>query len=245
MADSSSCSVARTSARRRVRLDILIAALAFAMVLLAAAVPAFAGQASTGELFFYPCTDCHPVTMVPGPGGTEHPSRPLPNGMTGHKIVLESHDKLGTAADAGVACLTCHDDPSKNPGKLKIAGGGLIDIKGDISLVCYQCHEAKYKEFKQGTHGKHFASCVAAGCHDPHTPNYIYVSPLKPFLGTGFQIRAVGANRVPFKPLMSPPLPPATTNPTWFLIVVAVGLFLVLVIVVWLAAPPIRERLKR
>lgn len=245
MADSSSCSVARTPKERRARLRIPIVAFVFAAVLLATAVPALAGQASTGELFFYPCTDCHPVTMVPGPGGTEHPSKPLPNGMTGHKIVLESHDVLAAGGDVGIACTTCHDEPSRNPGKLKIAGGGLIDIKGDISLVCYTCHEAKYKEFKQGTHGKHFASCVVAGCHDPHTPNYIYVSALKPFLGTGFQIRAVGADRVPFKPLMSPPLPPATTNPVWFLIVVAVGLFLVLGIVVWLATPPILERLKR
>ena len=245
MADSSSCSVARTSGGQRVRFRIPIAALMFATVLLATAVPAFAGQASTGQLFFSPCTNCHPVTMVAGPGGTEHPSRPLPNGMTGHKIVLESHDVLAAGGDIGIACLTCHDDPSRNPGKLKIAGGKLIDITGDISLVCYTCHEAKYKEFKQGTHGKHFASCVAAGCHDPHTPNYIYFAPLKPFLGTGFQMRVVGANRVPFKPIMSPPLPPPTVNPTWFLIVVGVGLFLVVVIVVWLAAPPIRERLKR
>ncbi|HEY5506969.1 MAG TPA: cytochrome c3 family protein, partial [Coriobacteriia bacterium] len=153
-------------------------------------------------------------------------------------------DKLG-AGDTDAACLTCHDDPGRNPGKLKIAGGKFVDITGDVSLVCYQCHEAKYKEFKQGTHGKHFASCVAAGCHDPHTPNYIYVSPLRPFIGTGFQIRAVGANRVPFKPLMSPPLPPATTNPTWFLVEIWVGLFLVFAIFIGLAAPPILERLKR
>jgi hypothetical protein len=218
--------------------------LAFAAIVLAMAAPAFAGQASTGQLFFFPCAQCHPVTMVPGPGGVEKPSHPLPNGMTGHTIVLETHDKLG-GGDTDAACLTCHDDPTRNPGKLKIAGGKFIDIKGDISLVCYTCHEAKYKEFKEGTHGKHFDSCVAAGCHDPHTPNYIYVSPLKPFLGTGFQIRAVGRGRVPFKPIMSVPLPPPTVNPTWYLIVVGVGLFLVLVIAVWLAAPPILERLKR
>jgi hypothetical protein len=58
-------------------------------------------------------------------------------------------------------------------------------------------------------------------------------------------MRVVGADRVPFKPLMSPPLPPPTVNPTWFVIVVGVGLFLVLVLAVWLVAPPIRERLKR
>jgi hypothetical protein len=136
------------------RLSLIFAAVVFATLLLAPAVPAFAGQASSGELFFYPCTNCHPVTMVPGPGGTEHPAKPLPNGMSGHRIVLEGHDKLGNPDDA---CLVCHDDPARNPGKLKIAGGGFVDIKGDISLVCYRCHEAKYREFKAGTHGKHQA----------------------------------------------------------------------------------------
>jgi hypothetical protein len=245
MIDSSSCSSARPHGGWRARSRLLLLPSLLAVVLLSIAVPAFAGQASTGELFFYPCTDCHPVTMVPGPvPGTEVPSHPLPNGMTGHKIVLETHDALG-AGDIDTACLTCHDDPLKNPGKLKIAGGKFVDVKGDVSLVCYPCHEAKYKEFKQGTHGKHFATCVAAGCHDPHTPNYIYVSPLTPYLGTGFQIRAVGADRVPFKPLMSPPLPPPTITPMWYLISVAVGLAMVFAIVLWLAVPPIVGRLKR
>jgi hypothetical protein len=244
MAEPLSCLAADLGRGRLTRPRFILAVAVLLCAVLLPVTGAFAGQASTGQLFFYPCTNCHPVVMVPGPGGTEHPSKPLPNGMTGHTIVLESHDVLGNG-DLDAACLTCHDDPSRNPGKLKIAGGKFVDITGDVSLVCFTCHESKYREFKQGTHGKHFASCVAAGCHDPHTPNYIYLAPLKPFLGTGILMRAVGADRVPFKPLMSPPLPPPTVNPTWFLVVVAVGLFLVLAMVVWLAAPPIRERLKR
>jgi hypothetical protein len=181
--------------------------------------------------------------MVPGAGGVEHPSKPLPNGMQGHKIVLEAHDKLGSATSD--ACLVCHDDPSRNPGKLKLIDGTLIDITGDISLVCYRCHEAKYHEFRQGTHGNHKESCVAAGCHDPHTPNYIYAGPVKPFVGVGFQFKGVGQARVPFKPLMAPPLPPPTVNPTWFLIAVTVGLLLVLALLVRLVGPVVVERLKR
>jgi len=217
--------------------------LLFVVLVFSPAAAAFAGQASSGQLFFYPCISCHPVNMVAGPGGTEHPSKPLPNGMQGHKIVLEAHDKLGSATSD--ACLVCHDDPSRNPGKLKLIDGTLIDITGDISLVCYRCHEAKYKDFRQGTHGNHKESCVAAGCHDPHTPNYIYAGPVKPFVGVGFQFKGVGQARVPFKPLMSPPLPPPTVNPTWFLIAVAVGLFLVLALLVRLVGPVVVERLKR
>jgi hypothetical protein len=241
MAASQSRSAARpTVAGLRRHFAALVVAL-LAVVLFVPATQAFAGQASSGQLFFYPCTSCHPVTMVPGPTpGSEQPSKPLPNGMQGHQIVLEAHDKLGEEA-----CLVCHDDPTRNPGKLRLVGGGLIDVAGDVSLLCYQCHEAKYKEFRAGTHGKHQESCTAAGCHDPHTPNYIYAGPVKPFLGVGFQFKGVGQQRVPFKPLMSPPLPPPTVNPAWFQISVAVGLVLVLALLVGLVGPVVLERLKR
>lgn len=188
-------------------------------VLIASAIPAFAGQASSGELLFYPCTTCHPVTMVPGPTpGSEKPSKPLPNGFTGHKIELAGHDKLGAEA-----CLSCHDDPAKNPGKLKLADGTLIDIKGDTALVCYRCHSTKYKEWKAGTHGKHKPSCVAAGCHDPHTPGYIYAQPLLPFIGSGFQFKVL-SERALLMPLAQPAFAAPTVIPMWFVALVIVGL---------------------
>jgi hypothetical protein len=143
--------------------------------------------------------------------------------MSEHKITLEGHDALAAGGDIGVACLTCHDDPARNPGKLKIAGGGFVDIKGDISQVCFTCHSTKYAEFKAGTHGKHQASCVAAGCHDPHTPEYIYAPPLLPFMGTGFQFKVLPV-RQPFTPFAGPaPVPPVET-PLWFVIAAIVGL---------------------
>lgn len=202
--------------------------------------PAIAGQASTGKLLFYPCTDCHPVTVDKVTG---KPSHPIPIDFKGHGIVLEGHDVLGKDE---AACLTCHDDSEHNPGLLRAVDGTRIDVKtGDIARLCQKCHFEKYNQFKQGTHGKHLASCVAAGCHDPHTPQYIYVGPLAPFLGTGFQIKAVGQEREPFRPIMPPPLPPATVTPLWYQIVAGVGLFLVLVIVVGLVRPAVVERLKR
>jgi len=223
-------------ARNLVALSILV----LAAVLFSPPTPALAGQASSGTLLFYPCTKCHPVTIDEVTG---KPSHAIPIDFKGHKIVLESHDVLGKGAEA---CVVCHDDAEHNPGLLHAVDGTLIDVKtGDIARLCQKCHFEKYDEFKAGIHGKHYASCVVAGCHDPHTPRYIYVSPLKPFLGVGFQIKPVGADRVPFKPLMSPPLPPPTTNPTWFLIVVGVGLFLVLAIVIGLVGPVVRGRLKR
>ena len=116
-----------------------------------------------------------------------------------------SHDVLGKG-DA--ACLVCHDDPAKNPGMLKLADGSLVDIKGDVAAVCFRCHSTKYKEWKAGTHGKHQGKCTAAGCHDPHSPGFMYAQPLRPFVGNGFQFQVL-SERTAFTPLMAPAPPPA------------------------------------
>lgn len=195
---------------------IAVAAVA-AVAVFSLAAPVFAGQASSGELLFYPCTNCHPVHMIPG---TETPTRPLPNGFTGHEIKLQGHDVLGKGE---AACMACHDEPTRNPGKLKAIDGSLVDITGNIALVCYRCHSTKYKEWKAGIHGKQKPSCVAAGCHDPHTPQYMFAPGLMPFVGTGFQFSPVG-DRQPFAPLAPPAPTPATIVPAWFFGIIALGL---------------------
>jgi hypothetical protein len=214
MSAASSCTNRRLLGHAA-RGGLLVAALVFA-ALLGSALPAFAGQAASGQLLFYPCTSCHPVTEIPG---TEKSSRPLPGGFEGHAIVLEGHDALGKGH---AACPVCHDDMTRNPGKLKTADGSLVDIKGDVALVCYRCHSTKYKEWKAGTHGKHLGKCTAAGCHDPHTPGFIYAGPSMPFTGTGFQFKVL-SKREPFMPLASPAPPPLVEIPAWFFGVVALG----------------------
>lgn len=210
---------ARSACPTRDRLNrrILSATVFLLVLVLLPAATALAGQASSGELFFYPCTSCHPVHLVPG---TQKPIGALPNGFQGHQIVLQGHDKLGVGNGA---CLVCHDDPTRNPGMLKTADGSLVDIKGDVALVCYRCHSTKYKEWKAGTHGKHQAKCTAAGCHDPHTPQFIYAAPLLPFVGSGFQFRVL-SQREPFSPLAPPAPAPPVQIPSWFLALGAVGL---------------------
>jgi hypothetical protein len=240
MAVSSWCwpeRLVRDPLRRAALAGAILALLGLALL---PATPAVAGQASTGKLLFYPCTDCHPVTVDKVTG---KPSHPIPIDFKGHGIVLEGHDVLGKDE---AACLVCHDDSEHNPGLLHAVDGTPIDVKtGDIARLCQKCHFEKYNQFKEGTHGKHLPSCVAAGCHDPHTPEYIYVGPLTPFLGTGFQIKAVGRDRVPFRPIMPPPLQPPTVTPLWYQIVAGIGLLLVLAIAVGLARPAVMERLKR
>lgn len=216
MIESSSRLEADPTTGRATRPAVALAALVFLLITFLPSA-AFGGQAASGELFFYPCTSCHPVTMIPG---TDQPSKPLPNKFMKHEIGLIGHDQLG-AGDA--ACLACHDDPSRDPGKLKLADGSLIDVKGDVAQVCFRCHSEKYREWKAGTHGRHKDKCTASGCHDPHTPGFIYAEPLRPFVGNGFQFQVL-AKRAAFTPLMSPPLPPPVLEIRWFTYMVAVGL---------------------
>lgn len=211
---------------RRVPLGLaVLGAITFVLALTGPAAVS-AGQSSTGELAFYPCTQCHPVTV----DAEGRPSHDLPIGMEKHRVTLEVHDVLGTDE---AACLACHDDPSRNPGMLILPDGSLVDITGDVSRVCQTCHMEKYREWQDGIHGKGEPKCSAAGCHDPHTPSWIYMAALPPFQGTGVEIRAVG-DREPFRPLAGPPLPPAVFTPSWLVVVAALGGALVLALLGYL-----------
>lgn len=208
----------------------LVAALAWAI--LPAAI-ATAGQSATGELAFSPCDQCHPVYL----DAAGNPTKPLPVGMKKHEIVLEAHDVLGTDDQA---CLRCHSAPTDNPGMLKLPDGSRVDINGapaELSRVCQTCHEEKYREWTEGAHGKSMPKCTAAGCHDAHTPSWIYLPALPPFQGTGVEMKAVGATtRQPFKPLAPPPLPPVVLTPGWLVVVVVLGAAAILGLVGYLVA---------
>jgi len=238
MGASESWWAARPEVGGPVRKTLLLPILFLAVVLLYPPALAMAGQASAGELFFHPCTECHPVTVDDATG---RPSRPIPNDFDGHGIVLEGHDKLGRG-DA--ACIVCHDSGSRNPGKLKTVDGSLVDITGDLSLVCERCHQEKYEDFRAGTHGKDLASCVAAGCHDPHTPQYIYAGPLRPFQGTGFQFKVL-PQHVAFRPLAPPAPAPAVNTPTWYAFAAVAAYLLALLLAVGLVTTVVRGRQQR
>lgn len=183
-----------------------------AVFLLLGAVPAFAGQASSGELLFYPCTTCHPVV-----NGVA--SKALPNDFEGHEIVLESHDVLGEGSQA---CMACHDDPARDPGKLRVLGGGFTEVGSDVSRLCATCHSNIYREWSEHMHGRNQPTCTSAGCHNPHTPSWIQGDPLPPFVNTGFTVRAV-SDRIPFTPLAAYPVKPPVFTPMWLRLVALVG----------------------
>ena len=205
---------ARFPTRAIIAVTVLLVVLMIALFSFSAS--AFAALSSTGELAFFPCTRCHPVFI--GPDGK--PTKPLPIGLKKHEIKLEKHDILGKGTQA---CLACHDSPQKNPGMLILPDGSLVPVNGDTSRVCQRCHFEKYQQFKAGIHGKHKEKCTSAGCHDPHTPSWIYVGGLPPFQGTGIEVKAVGVNREPFKPMASPPVPPPVETPLGFAIASVIG----------------------
>jgi hypothetical protein len=186
--------------------------IALALLLTANVASAFAGKAATGEPLFYPCTSCHPVDA-------KNANKKLPNGFKSHQIVIAEHAVLGKGS---AACLVCHDDPAADPGKLKLVDGTLVDITGDVSKVCYRCHSAIYKEFEDGAHGHGEAKCTASGCHDPHTPGYIFGEFLLPFVGNGFQVEVLPAKQ-PFTPLAVPARKPPVETPGWLTLSAIVG----------------------
>jgi hypothetical protein len=216
-AEQARCTEGSKRPIRRGRRAALVAAALIVAVIAAVAfsAPAFAGQSSTGKQAFVPCTRCHPVFV----DANDKPTKPLPNGFKKHEITLEVHDILGKG---GEACLACHESPTTDPGKLKTPDGSLVDVTGDVSRVCQKCHFEKYRDWQAGIHGKRAPKCTSGGCHDPHTPSWIYVAALPPFQGTGLEVRAVG-KREPFKPLASPPLPAPVTTSLWLVIVASLG----------------------
>ncbi len=200
---------------RWVLLVVAVVVLAF-VALAAAPVPqAQARLSSSGELAFHPCDQCHPVEL----DAEGKPTKPLPVDLEKHETELEVHDILG---EGDKACLACHDDPASNPGQLILPDGSFVDVTGDVSRVCQRCHFEKYRDWEAGIHGKNQPKCSAAGCHNPHSPSWIYIEALPPFLGTGIEVHAV-SEREPFTPLAGPPVPPPVETPLWLSIVSALG----------------------
>lgn len=212
MTGSASFVTTREARRWRASATVATALVLFAAVALALAPPAHAGQAASGELLLYPCSECHPVTD----GSTEN----LPNGFEGHEVVLEIHDVLGTGSDA---CMVCHGDPTIDPSIMNAIGGTTVEITGDVSKVCYQCHSGIYHEFLDGIHGRDKDGCTDSGCHDPHTPGYIYAEGLIPFVGNGFQFKVLPETET-FTPLASPPEEAPIHTPAWFNVLVLLGM---------------------
>lgn len=188
-------------------------AVLFALVALAVPAQAFSGRAASGELLFYPCSNCHALPP-------DAADRSLPGDFEGHQVELIGHDALGEGTQA---CFVCHDGPGRDPSVLNVLGGQTVRVGADTSRVCWGCHANVYEEWTVGIHGRGQPSCSAAGCHDPHSPAWIYAAPLPPFTGTGFETRVV-SERTTFTPLAGYPVKAPVETPAWLIAAAALGL---------------------
>lgn len=93
-----------------------------------------------------------------------------------HQIALEYHDQLGLGNNA---CWSCHSPADMY--SLKLADDTLLPLT-ELSQLCGQCHEERYKAWLEGTHG--FPGTVAIGtcadCHDPHAPQMAFIGITEP-----------------------------------------------------------------
>lgn len=110
----------------------------------------------------YNCTECH--------------SKPLSEMQTSesskkaHWNISINHANQNT-----MNCITCHN--GKNMDNLQSLTGNQIDFNNSY-VVCSQCHQKQFKDWKGGAHGKRIgswapprASMTCVNCHNPHDPH--------------------------------------------------------------------------
>ena len=112
----------------------------------------------TRALAGYPCQQCH-----------QHAEN-------GEGTVVNSHAEIQVKHMPDGRCETCHYPDQ--PGKLKLAGGTVIDLEKALEL-CAQCHSTQAADWSLGIHGKqvgnwqieiHRYACTS--CHDAHAPKF-------------------------------------------------------------------------
>jgi len=92
-----------------------------------------------------------------------------------HDDILEKYRHAGPET---MDCMTCHTLNDRN--KLHLLNGQKISFDKSFQL-CSQCHTNKFKDWKNGAHGKRlgfwdgkkvYKNCT--DCHDPHFPATAY-----------------------------------------------------------------------
>jgi hypothetical protein len=118
----------------------------------------------------FPCTACHNGDMPANPK-----RRVL---KMAHRDIQLHHDEEHRW------CLDCHNADDRDV--LRSASGAPIPFAESYRL-CVQCHGDKYRDWKEGIHGKRtgqwngrksYLLCV--NCHSPHSPKFKPIQPLPP-----------------------------------------------------------------
>ena len=149
---------------------------------------------------------------IPSSLPVSEPGAPL-DCLSCHARILEGHDKLGAGSKA---CWACHYN--QEMGVLHLATGEERLTLSDYPQLCAQCHQARYEDWTQGTHGMpsweegsveiHGAQRVGCiGCHDPHQPQMVLLGITKPH---------------------PEPVPPPPSPPTNLIMIVGISLLLII-----------------
>ncbi|MBI4283968.1 MAG: hypothetical protein HY663_05820 [Chloroflexi bacterium] len=108
-----------------------------------------------------------------------------------HARILEGHDKLGEGSKACWACHYNREMGGIHLGMLHLAGGETRFSLSDYPQLCAQCHQERYADWLEGTHGMPSGEVGAVevhgvqrvgciSCHDPHQPQIALLNITKP-----------------------------------------------------------------
>ncbi len=119
--------------------------------------PSFSVLSRQDKFEFFPCGDCHNyIESSPTP-------RHLPEAP--HFPELKH-------GNADIWCTTCHTLDNRE--RLRLLSGKLVEFD-KAYLVCGQCHENAYQDWRFGAHGKRVNKWQGerqifncAECHNPH-----------------------------------------------------------------------------
>jgi hypothetical protein len=151
------------------------------------------------------CVDCHLMRFMSPVERIDHdvtghslfPGVPDSSCESCHDEPIEGHMEWRVGPQG---CLTCHHETYMT--KLHLGNGTIISVS-EASVLCGQCHEKIYNEWKQSLHGSvhEDKSCIA--CHIPWEP---YVTWNETLPGIPFTAPTT-ANQVLMSFVSSPPLP--------------------------------------
>jgi hypothetical protein len=120
-----------------------------------------------------PCRACH------------GPEKDFPVNFKRREVLLVHRNVRLNHGGVRVWCLDCHDPNNRNY-LLPLSDGKLIDFQHSY-LLCGKCHGTKYRDWKDGIHGKRTGSwsgeknyLLCIGCHDPHSPKFKALAPKPP-----------------------------------------------------------------
>lgn len=120
-----------------------------------------------------PCRACH------------GPEKDFPVNFTRREDLLIHRNIRLAHGGVRVWCLDCHHPENRNV-LLPLSDGKPIEFSQSY-LLCGKCHGTKYRDWRNGIHGKRSGSwsgekqyylCVT--CHNPHQPKFKPLEPMPP-----------------------------------------------------------------